>query len=160
MIKFDIVDPNQMEGVCQRSTEDAGLFLTHLVRSGWAQGLQTSVVAFNVAQFFPLINHQFLLEVLRKQGFHQKVTAFFKSYLVDRVTSYMWNRFTSDPRGADVGIGQGSALFPVLSALVIVPVMKIFRMRSTGLECTLISYVDDGDIIVQSPEIDMNCVML
>ncbi|KAJ2921831.1 hypothetical protein H1R20_g15269, partial [Candolleomyces eurysporus] len=27
-------------------------------------------------------------------------------------------------------------------------------------ECTLISYVDDGDIIVQSSEIDTNCVML
>ena len=38
--------------------------------------------------------------------------------------------------------------------------MKLFRMRSVGLGCTLILYVDDGDIIVQSPEIDMNCVML
>jgi hypothetical protein len=93
MIKYDIVDPNQMGGVHQRSTEDAGLFLTHLVWSRWAQNLQTSVVAFDVAQFFPSINHQFLLEVLRKQGFNRKVTAFFGSYLVDRSTSYMWNRF-------------------------------------------------------------------
>ncbi|KAJ2921336.1 hypothetical protein H1R20_g15754, partial [Candolleomyces eurysporus] len=31
MIKFDLVDPNPMGGVRQRSTEDAGLFLTHLV---------------------------------------------------------------------------------------------------------------------------------
>ncbi|RXW14700.1 hypothetical protein EST38_g11152 [Candolleomyces aberdarensis] len=37
--------------------------------------------------------------------------------------------------------------------------MKIFRIRSVGLACTLISYVDDGDI-VQSPEIATNCVML
>jgi hypothetical protein len=35
MIKYDIMDPNQMGGVRQRSMEDAGLFLTHLVRSGW-----------------------------------------------------------------------------------------------------------------------------
>ncbi|KAJ2923683.1 hypothetical protein H1R20_g13407, partial [Candolleomyces eurysporus] len=38
--------------------------------------------------------------------------------------------------------------------------MKLFRKRSAGLGCTLISYVDDGDIIVQSSEIDTNCVML
>ncbi|KAJ2926386.1 hypothetical protein H1R20_g10717, partial [Candolleomyces eurysporus] len=38
--------------------------------------------------------------------------------------------------------------------------MKLFRARSVGLGCTLISYVDDGSIIVQSPEIDENCVML
>jgi hypothetical protein len=160
MIKYDIVDLNQMGGVRQHSTEDAGLFLTHLVQSGWAQNLQTSIVAFDVAQFFPSINHQFLLEVLRKQGFHRKVTAFFGSYLVDRSTSYTWNRFVSDPRGTDVGVGQGSALSPVLLALVLAPMMKIFRARSVGLGCTLISYVDDGDIIVQSADIGTNCIML
>jgi hypothetical protein len=83
MIKYDLVDSNQMGGVHQHSTEDTGLFLTHLVRLGWAQKLQTSVVAFDVAHFFPLINHQFLLAVLKKQGFHCKVATFFKSYLVD-----------------------------------------------------------------------------
>jgi hypothetical protein len=60
MIKYDLVDSNQRGGVHQRSTKDAGLFLTHLVQSGWAQKLQTSVVAFDVTQFFPSINHQFL----------------------------------------------------------------------------------------------------
>jgi hypothetical protein len=38
--------------------------------------------------------------------------------------------------------------------------MKIFRMRSVGLGCTLILYVHDGDIIVQSADIDTNCIML
>ncbi|RXW16893.1 hypothetical protein EST38_g8968 [Candolleomyces aberdarensis] len=123
MIKYDLVDTNQKGEVRWCSTKDAGLFLTHLVCAGWANGLQTSVIAFDVAQFFPSINHQFLLAVLKKQGFHSKVTKFFGSYLVDRFTSYAWNRDTSDPRHADVG-------------------------------------VDDGDIIVQSPEIATNCVML
>jgi hypothetical protein len=81
------------------------------------------------------------------------VTAFFGSYLVDRSTSYTWNRFVSDSRGADVGVGQGSALSPVLSALVLAPMMKIFRTRSIGLGCTLILYVDDRDI-------NTNCIML
>ncbi|KAJ2926390.1 hypothetical protein H1R20_g10713, partial [Candolleomyces eurysporus] len=160
MIKCDLVDPNQMGGVRQHSTEDAGLFLTHLVHSGWAQKLQTSVVAFDITQFFPSINHQFLLAVLEKLGFNRRVVTFFALYLVDRFTTYAWNRDMSDPRRADVGVGQGSALSPVLSVLVIAPVMKLFRKRSVGLGCTLISYVDDGDIIVQSSEIDMNCVML
>ena len=38
--------PMQFGGVAQRSTEDAGIYLTHLVRAGWARGLQTSVVFF------------------------------------------------------------------------------------------------------------------
>ena len=36
MIAYDIVDPNQFGGIRQRSTEDAGLYLTHLIRTGWA----------------------------------------------------------------------------------------------------------------------------
>ncbi|KAJ3527773.1 hypothetical protein NMY22_g9661 [Coprinellus aureogranulatus] len=137
MIKYDLVDPNQMGGVRQRSTEDAGLFLTHLVRTGWVKGYHTSVVAFDIAQFFPSINHQFLLAVLRKQGFHPKVATFFASYLVQRFTRYAWNNFVSDPMQADVGVGQGSALSPVLSALVVAPIMKLYRIKEVGLGTTL-----------------------
>ena len=61
MIKHDVVHPNQFGGVRQRSTEDAGTYLTHIVRAGWARGEKTSVVAFDIAQFFPSLNHEALL---------------------------------------------------------------------------------------------------
>jgi len=80
MIKFDLVHPNQVGGVCQRSTEDAGLFLTHLVFTGWAKGKKASVVAFDITQFFPSLNHAMLLAILQKQGFSFIVTKFFASY--------------------------------------------------------------------------------
>jgi len=96
MIAYDIVDPNQFGGICQRSTEDAGLYLTHLVRTGWARGLKTSVIAFDIAQFFPSINHDALMAILQKQGFPPLVVNFFASYLVGRSTSYTWNTFVSD----------------------------------------------------------------
>jgi hypothetical protein len=57
-------EPNQFGGVTQRFTEDAGVYLTHIVRSGWAEGMETSVVTFDIAQFFPLLNHEVLLEVI------------------------------------------------------------------------------------------------
>jgi glutamate synthase domain-containing protein 1 len=111
MISFDLVNLNQMGGVRQRSTEDTGSFLMHLAHTGWAKKLETSVVAFDIAQFFPWINHP--LAVLKKQGFHPRITKFFELYLVEQYMSYMWNNFTSDSRHADVGGGQGSGLSPV-----------------------------------------------
>ncbi|PPQ99163.1 hypothetical protein CVT26_014379, partial [Gymnopilus dilepis] len=57
-INLDIFHPNQIGGIHQRSTEDAGIFLTHYVRAGWSRGLKTSMVAFNLAQFFPSLNHE------------------------------------------------------------------------------------------------------
>jgi len=41
--------PNQLGGIHQRSTANVGLYLIHLVRASWVKGLQTSVVAFDIA---------------------------------------------------------------------------------------------------------------
>ena len=101
---------------------------------------------FDIAQFFPSLNHAMLLAILPKQGFSSFVGRFFASYLVDRFTSYLWGSFRSGPRQADVGVGQGSALSPILSALYIAPVMKLYHMPAVALKTSLLSYVDDGTV--------------
>jgi hypothetical protein len=92
--------------LAQHSTEDAGVYLTHLVRAGWAEGLQTSVVAFDITQFFLSINHDVLLQVIDRSGCPPCVGKFFHSYLVGRCTTYKWNAFMSGPYPADVGVGR------------------------------------------------------
>jgi hypothetical protein len=159
-VKFELFLPHQFRGIRQRSTEDAGLFLTHLVHTRWAKGLKTSVVAFDVAQFFPSINHEMLLVVMARQRFLDHVWNFFSSYLVGRETSYCWNSFSLPMMRADVGVGQGSALSPVLSALYFSAVMRVFVQRASHLACDLLSYVDDGTIICQSKTLDRNILRL
>ncbi|CAA7270795.1 unnamed protein product [Cyclocybe aegerita] len=140
-VKHDILHLNQLGGICQRSTEDAGLILTHLVRAGWVKGLQTSTLAFDIAQFFPSINHEMQGRILAN--------------LV-----YCWNTFQSDSWSADVGVRQGSALSPVISGLFIAPVMKLFYIKAVPLNMTLLSFVDDGTILAQSKQLDDNNVGL
>ena len=41
----------------------------------------------------------------------------------------MWNNFVSPSYHADVGIGQGSVLSPILSALYIAPIFHIFEKK-------------------------------
>ncbi|CAA7264637.1 unnamed protein product [Cyclocybe aegerita] len=159
-VKHDIFHPNQLGGIRQRSTEDAGLILTHLVRAGWVKGLQTSTLAFDIAQFFPSINYEVFMAVLRKQGFSPILVEFFASYLVGRSTVYCWNTFQSDSQSADVGVRQGSALLPVISGLFIAPVMKLFYIKAALLNMTLLSFVDDGTILAQSKQLDDNNVGL
>ncbi|CAA7270641.1 unnamed protein product [Cyclocybe aegerita] len=139
-VKHDIFHPNQLGGIRQRSTEDAGLILTHL--------------------FFPSINHEMFMAVLRKQGFSPVLVEFFASYLVGWSTVYCWNTFQSDSRSADVGVGQGSALSPVISGLFIAPVMKLFYIKAVPLNMMLLSFVDDGTILAQSKQLDDNNVGL
>jgi hypothetical protein len=55
-------------------------------------------------------------------------------------------------------VGQGSSLSPILSALCLAPLLKEFERRVCV--AGLISYVDDGIIIVQSDTWDKNIVKL
>ncbi|CAA7263238.1 unnamed protein product [Cyclocybe aegerita] len=66
-VKHDIFHPNQLGSICQRSTEDAGLILTHLVRAGWVKGLQTSALAFDIAgsALSPVISGLFIAPVMK-----------------------------------------------------------------------------------------------
>jgi hypothetical protein len=151
-VKFGIFHLNQLGGIWQQSTEDACLFLTHLVKAGWAQGLKMSIVAFDITQFFPSLNHEMLMAVLAWRGFLKHVRKFFASYLVGRGTRYLWNSFSSDRRSADMGVGQSSALSLVLSALYLTPVIKLFESQAVHLNCDVLSYVNDGTLIVQAKD--------
>ena len=58
----EFLDPNQLGGIRQCSTIDAGMYFMHLICAGWAKDCHTSVIAFNIAQFFPSLNHDFCKE--------------------------------------------------------------------------------------------------
>jgi hypothetical protein len=132
-----VLHPNQFGGVCQNSIEDAGCFLTHVICMGWCAKLKTSVVAFDLAQFFPSINHDVLLSILDKQGFAPEVVVFFKSYLVNWFTCYAWDDDLSLEFPSSVGVGQGSALSPILWALCLAPLLKELWSHQIGVKLRL-----------------------
>ena len=100
------------------------------------------------------------MAILTKLGFAPSVVRFFASYLVGRMTRYAWNNFVSNQFQADVGVGQGSALSPVLSAIYLCLIMQLFERTLESRGVTLLSYVDDGTIIVQSKSLDDNVAAL
>ena len=60
-----------------KSTTDASIALTHFICIGWVKNLSTSTLAFNIAQFFPLLNHYLLSLILRKAEFDSYIINFF-----------------------------------------------------------------------------------
>jgi len=82
------LNPNQLGGIRQQSTIDAGMYLTYLIHTGWAKKCHTSVIAFDIAQFFPSLNHNFLSLCLAKAGLNANVLKFFKNYHSNRSTTY------------------------------------------------------------------------
>ena len=142
---------SQLGGLKFKSTANAGIALTHIVRSGWAKGKATSSLAFNISQFFPSLNHRFLIRILEKAGLDPKVAFFFLNYLTQRSMKYLWNNFLSSLFEVNVGIGQGSALSPILSLLYLSPLLFILenRFKNLNIPISILSFVDDGLFIVQ-----------
>ena len=53
----DFIHLSQLGELKFKSTTDAGVALTHIVRSGWVKGKTTSTLVFNISQFFPSLNY-------------------------------------------------------------------------------------------------------
>ena len=67
----------------------------------------------------PLHQPDLTCKILRKQGFHHTLCAYFEDYLINRSTAFVFNNQTLPEQPFLVGVGQGSALSLILSGLYI-----------------------------------------
>jgi len=148
----NFIHPSQLGDLKFKSTTDVGVTLTHIIHSGWVKNLSTSTLAFDIAQFFLLLNYCLLTLILKKMGFNNYVISFFANYLIDRKTNYFWNNLTSPILDVNVGVGQGSALSPILSALYLSLFLYILEkcLKNLNIPMFIISFIDDGLFISQS----------
>ena len=152
MILNKFIHPYQLGGLKHRSTMNAGIALIYFIWSEWVKNLSTSILAFNIVQFFPLLNHQLLSLIIDKVRLDYKVLVFFKNYLVERKTKYLWNGFQSSFCNVDVSVGQRSALSPILSTLYLLSIFHILEkwLKILKIPISIISFVDDGLFISQN----------
>ena len=83
----------------------------------------------------------------------ESVVGFFSNYLIGRYMQYRWNSFISSLFQTGVRVEQGSFLSPILSALYLVPILKIWEKRSKNLtipiSTSILSFVNNGLFISQ-----------
>jgi len=120
--------------------------------------MSTSTLAFDIAQFFPSLNHQLLTLIMKKASFNNHVMSFFANYLVNRKMNYYWNNFMSPIFHVNIGIGQGSVLLPILSTLYLLPFIYILEnhLKNLKILVSIISFVNDGLFISQSNSFDIS----
>jgi len=146
VVSNDFIHSSQLEGLKFKSTTDIGVALTYIIQSGWTRNYLTYTLAFDIAQFFPSLNHYFLTKVIHKAGLDSRVVNFFSNYLIDRKTSYKWNSFLLPIFNINVGIGQGSALTSISLALYLSPFLYILEkhLKNLKIPISIISFVDNG----------------
>ena len=123
---------------------DIGVALIHIICSDWIKNLLTSILAFDIAQFFPSLNHHILTLILKKAGLD--------NHIINLFANYFWNNFTSLLFNVNVGVGQGSTLSLILPALYLSLFLYILEKHLKHLKIfvSFISFVDDGPFISQS----------
>ena len=158
----NFIHPSQLGGLKFKSMLDTGVALTHIIHSGWVKNLSISTFTFDISQFFPFLNHKITTLILKKAEFDNYVINFFANYLIGRKTNYFWNNFTSPMFDVNVGVGQKSALSPILSALYLSPFLYIIEnhLKNLKIPISIISFVDDGFFISQSKSLYVsNCCL-
>jgi len=117
---------------------------------------------FNIAQFFPLLNHWALSLIFDKVRFDLKVSLFFRNYLVGRTTQYFWNNFSSPFFNINIGVGQGSALSSILSALYIAPILYILEncLKILNILVSILLFVDNSLLVAQNKSLTISNSLL
>ena len=60
----DFIHPSQLGELKFKSTTDVDIALIHIICLGWIKNISTSILAFDIVQFFPSLNHCFLTYIL------------------------------------------------------------------------------------------------
>ena len=102
------------------------------------------------------------MTTLSKAGLEHKVSKFFVDYLVKRKTNYVWNNLQSPEFEVNIGVEQGSALSPILSALYLALFLHILEkhLKILKIPISILSFVDDGLIIAQNNSISISISQL
>ena len=152
----NFIHPSQLSSLKFKFTIDVGVALTYIIWTDWVKNLSTSTLAFDIVQFFPSLNYWLLSLIMKKVSFDDWIVSFFTNYLVDRKMNYYWNNFMSPIFNVNVGVGQGSALSPILSALYLSPFIYILEkcLKNLKIPISVISFVNNGLFISQSKSFD------
>ena len=70
----------------------------------------------------------------------------------------MWNTFSFPMFDVNIGVGQGSALSPILSSLYLTPFLYILEkhLKNLKIPISILSFMDDGLIITQNKSFDVS----
>ena len=90
---------------------------------------------------------------LKKAGLNTNVRGFFNSYHLGCSTTYSWNNFSSSSFNTNIGVDQGLALSPILSAIYLTLIIKTFKKRIKNIKenilTNILSFVDNSLLISQ-----------
>ena len=118
-------------------------------------------MCLTLSSFFSSLNHLFLSLYLKKAGLNNNIVKFFDNYHSNRSITYTWNSFISLLFNTSIGVGQGSALFSILSAIYMALIIKKrIKNLKEKIPTDILSFINDSLLISQKKSYNLFSVFL
>ena len=130
------------------SVVDAAMCLTHSIQSCVKTGHVGALILFDIQGFFDNLHVNRLVHIFSSLGFDAHLCEWVRSFLTDRRVTLTINGEESPALLLSHGTPQGSPLSPILSAIYLIPLL---RLAESWKFHGLTTYVDDGSIFATGP---------
>ena len=100
----NFIHQSQLGSLKFKSTTNVDIALTYIIQLDQIKNNTTSILVFDIIQFFPFLNHCLLTCILQKAGLDSQVVNFFTDYLIGKRTNYMWNNLFFPTFKVNVGV--------------------------------------------------------
>jgi len=142
--RFQLLPPNQFGLWDCHTAVDAVLAMTHSAQTCVKTGYIAGLLLFDIQGFFDNLHVDRLVHVFSLLGFAPHLCDWVRSFLTDRRITLTFNGEPLPEVTLNHGTPQGSPMSPILSALYILPLL---RLAESWCFRSLSTYVDDGAIL-------------
>ena len=170
--QYNLISGSQFGGRANSSTSDVIFTFVHDIYNSWNHGLATSVLTFNIKGYFDFVNHEHLLNEIKKYCIPLKLVKWTANFLSDREVAICLNGNQGEMKPVKNGIPQGSPIFLILASFYSAGLLDIFETPTNPIEIpenhacnhpthvSILMYVDDGKLTVSSQSLDTNNYIL
>jgi len=142
--RFHLFPPRQFRSHDYHTAPDAVLSMIHMVQTSVKSRQVAALLLFDIQGFFDNLHVNCLVHVFRLLGFAPSLCDWVRSFLTDRRITLSFNGKPLPKIVLNHGTPQGSPLSPILSAIYILPLLRLteaWHFKSLSM------YVNDGAIV-------------
>jgi len=160
--RYNLISGSQFGGRANSSTSHAILTFVHDIHNSWNHSLATSALTFDIKGYFDFVNHEHLLNKMKKHRIPLKLVKWTANFLSDQEAAICLNSNQGEMKPVKNDIPQGSPIFPILASFYSAGLLDIFETLTNPIEIpenhacnhpthvSILMYVDDGKLTVSS----------